>query len=92
MRSESVIAIIGAIPALITAVVSITLNNRVLNVKLEMLQKQFDKMEEKLDKHNQVVERVAILERDNKTAFNRIDESRDEISHLRDQIMKKQAR
>ena len=47
---------------------------------------------EKLDKHNQVVERVAILERDNKTAFNRIDESRDEISHLRDQIMKKQAR
>ncbi len=92
MRSEIVIAIIGAIPALITAVVSITLNNRVLNVKLEMLQKQFDKMEEKLDKHNQVVERVAILERDNKTAFNRIDESRDEISHLRDQIMKKQAR
>ena len=53
MRSEIVIAIIGAIPALITAVVSITLNNRVLNVKLEMLQKQFDKMEEKLDKHNQ---------------------------------------
>lgn len=92
MRSEIVIAIIGAIPALITAVVSITLNNRVLNVKLEMLQKQFDKMEEKLDKHNQVVERVAILERDNKTAFNRIDESRDEISHLRDQIMKKQTR
>lgn len=92
MRSEIVIAIIGAIPALITAVVSITLNNRVLNVKLEMLQKQFGKMEEKLDKHNQVVERVAILERDNKTAFNRIDESRDEISHLRDQIMKKQAR
>ena len=92
MRSEIVITIIGAIPALITAVVSITLNNRVLNVKLEMLQKQFDKMEEKLDKHNQVVERVAILERDNKTAFNRIDESRDEISHLRDQIMKKQAR
>lgn len=92
MESEIIIAIIGAIPALITAVVSITLNNRVLNVKFEMLQKQFDKMEEKLDKHNQVVERIAILERDNKTAFNRIDESRDEISHLRDQITKKQVR
>ena len=89
MQSEIVIAIIGAIPALITAVVSIVLNNRVLNVKLEMLQKQFDKMEQKLDKHNQVVERVAILERDNKTAFNGIDENREEISHLRDQIMKK---
>lgn len=89
MHSEIVIAIIGAIPALITAVVSIVLNNRVLNVKLEMLQKQFDKMEQKLDKHNQVVERVAILERDNKTEFNRIDENREEINHLRDQIMKK---
>lgn len=87
MRSEVLIAIIGAIPALITAVVSIVLNNRVLNVRLEMLQKQFDKMEEKIDRHNQVVERVAILERDNKTSFNRIDENREEIAHLRDQIM-----
>lgn len=92
MSNGVIIAIIGAIPALITAIVSVYLNNRVLNVKIDSLQKQFDKMEEKLDKHNQVVERVAILERDNKTAFNRIDESRDEISHLRDQIMKKQVR
>lgn len=88
MSTGVIIAIIGAIPALITAVVSVYLNNRVLNVKIEGLQKQFDKMEAKLDKHNQVVERVAILERDNKTAFNKIDENRDDITHLRDQVMR----
>ena len=88
MSNGVIIAIIGAIPALITAVVSVYLNNRVLNVKIDGLQKQFDKMEIKLDKHNQVVERVAILERDNKTVFNRIDENRDDISHLRDQVIK----
>ena len=88
MRTEILIAIIGAIPALITAVVSVVLNNRVLNVKLDMLQKQFDKLEEKVDKHNNFMERIAILERDNKTAFNRIDENRDDIGHLRDQLIK----
>lgn len=88
MSSSVMIAIIGAIPALVTAIVSVYLNNRVLNVQIDALQKQFDKMEEKIDKHNHVVERVAILERDNKTAFNRIDETRDEISHLRDQLLK----
>lgn len=88
MSNGVIIAIIGAIPALITAIVSVYLNNRVLNVQIDGLQKQFDKMEEKLDKHNQIVEKVAVLERDVKTAFNRVDENRDDISHLRDQIMK----
>lgn len=62
MRSEIVIAIIGAIPALITAVVSITLNNRVLEVKLEGLQNQFDRIEKKVDAHNNFMERIAKLE------------------------------
>ena len=62
MRSDIVIAIIGAIPALITAVVSITLNNRVLEVKLEGLQNQFDRIEKKVDAHNNFMERIAKLE------------------------------
>lgn len=88
MSNGVIIAIIGAIPALITAVVSVYLNNRVLNVKIDSLQKQFDKMETKIDKHNQVVERVAILERDNKTAFNKIDENRVDINQLRNQVLR----
>lgn len=91
MSNGVIIAIIGAIPALITAIVSVYLNNRVLNVKIDSLQKQFDKMEDKIDKHNEVVERVAILERDNKTAFTRIDENREDITHLRDHVMSTQS-
>ena len=62
MKTEIIIAIIGAIPALITAVVSITLNNRVLEVKLEGLQNQFDRIEKKVDAHNNFMERIAKLE------------------------------
>lgn len=62
MKTEIVIAIIGAIPALITAIVSIVMNNRVINVKLENLETQFGKMEAKLDKHNSFMERIARLE------------------------------
>lgn len=79
MSTAVLVALIGAVPALVTAIVSVYLNNRVINVKLDMMKEQFDKLEAKVDKHNQIVERVAILERDNKTAFNRLDEIRAEV-------------
>ena len=36
-------------------------------------------LEQKVDKHNQVVERMAVAERDIKSAHRRIDEMREEI-------------
>lgn len=84
MRYEITVAIIGAMPALITAAVSIALNNRVLNVKLENIQQRLERMEKKQDETNHVKERVAMLERDDKTTFNRIDELRDEIRQLQE--------
>lgn len=36
-------------------------------------------LEQKVDKHNQVVERMAVAERDIKSAHRRIDEVREEI-------------
>lgn len=36
-------------------------------------------LEQKVDKHNQVVERMAVAERDIKSAHRRIDEIREEI-------------
>ncbi len=62
MSDGVVIAIIGAIPALITAVVSVYLNNQVLNVKIEALQESFNKLEKKVDAHNNFMERIAKLE------------------------------
>lgn len=87
MSTAVSVALIGAVPALVTAIVSVYLNNRVINVKLDMMKEQFDKLETKVDKHNQIVERVAILERDNKTAFNRIDEIRAEVGKIEDKLM-----
>lgn len=84
MNYEVTVAIIGVIPALITAVVSIALNNRVLNVKLENIQQRLERIEKKQDETNHVKERVAMLERDDKTTFNRIDELRDEIHALQE--------
>ena len=89
MSNGVIIAIIGAIPALITAIVSVAMNNRVLTVKLEDIEKRLDRMEKKQDETNHVKERIAVLERDNKTAFNKIDENRNEITHLRDQVASK---
>lgn len=87
MSTAVQVALIGAVPALVTAIVSVYLNNRVINVKLDLMKEQFDKLETKVDKHNQIVERVAILERDNKTAFNRIDEIRAEVVKVEDKLM-----
>lgn len=62
MRSDILIAIIAASPALITAVATVVLNNRILEVKLEALQQQFDRVEKKVDSHNSFMERIARLE------------------------------
>lgn len=86
MSTAVQVALIGAVPALVTAIVSIAMNNRVLTVKLEAIEKRLDRIETKQDETNHVKERIAVLERDNKTAFNRIDENRDELHRIEDRL------
>lgn len=43
-------------------------------------------LEKKVDKHNTVVERTFIVERDMKTAFNYIDEFKKDIKILKEEI------
>lgn len=74
MPPEIIVALITSISSMIVALVSIVLNNRVLGYKFDNLQDDFNELKGKVEKHNQLVERVAILERDNKTAFKLIDE------------------
>lgn len=87
MSTAVLVALIGAVPALATAVVSIILNNRVLSVKMANLQDQFDRVEKKVDKHNNFMERIAVLERDDKTAFNEINEVKSDVSKIQDKLM-----
>ena len=74
MPPEIIVALITGISSMIVALVSIVLNNRVLGYKFDSLQEEFGELKVKVEKHNQLVERVAVLERDNKTAFKLIDE------------------
>lgn len=76
MNTEVVIALISSGTSLIVAGVSIYANNRVIAYKVDDLKKQ-------VEKHNNLVERMAVVERDLKTAFNRIDENKEEIRELR---------
>lgn len=75
MNPEIAIALISGGTSITVAVASIIANNRILGFKVDELRKD-------VEKHNNLVERVAVLERDNKTAFNRIDEVRADIKAI----------
>lgn len=68
----------GAVSAIIAAVgCYVALTNR-----LTRLETMIDTLTKTVEKHNQVVERTYVLERDLQTAWKRIDENREEIKEL----------
>lgn len=79
MRTEVIVAIIAAVPALVTAIVSIIMSNRVLKVELDSVTNRLDKMEGKLDKHNNFMERIAVLEQKDAAQWRWIDEMKDKV-------------
>ena len=80
--TESIItSIIGIIPTILVAIVSIVSNNQIVKVKIEELEK-------KVDKHNSIIERTYKLESDVKTAFGKLDEERARIERLENKEMK----
>ena len=58
MELEIQIALIGAIPA----IVAVILSNRALTIQLGHLKDQIDKLEKKVDAHNNFQVRIAKLE------------------------------
>lgn len=79
MRTEVIVAIIAAVPAFLTAIVSIIMSNRVLKVELDAVTNRLDKMEGKLDKHNNFMERIAVLEQKDAAQWRWIDEMKDKV-------------
>ena len=80
MSEEIITSLIGIIPALLVAAVSIVSNNQIVKVKIDELMK-------KVEKHNQIIERTYKLESDMETAFHRIDEGRERIERLENKEM-----
>ena len=81
MNTDIAVALISSSSSLIVAGFTIILNNRLLGYKVDELRKD-------VEKHNQLVERTAVVERDIKTAFNKIDENRDDIKEVRALVSK----
>ena len=81
MQPQIAVAFITSGASLLVAIVSIIMNNRILGYKVDELKKQ-------VEKHNNLVERTAVVERDLKTAFSRIDDIRDDITRLNDHLIK----
>ena len=83
MNSAMITAIATIIGALISGVVSLLVSTRQHDKAMALVEYRLGELEEKVDKHNNLVERVAIVERDLKTAFIRIDENKADIKSIR---------
>lgn len=72
MSTNVITSIINAIPTLVLAIVTVVMSNRLVVYRISQL-------ETKVEKHNNVTERTALLEQKMDAAFERIDEMKDEI-------------
>ena len=75
MSEAIIIALIGIVPSVLVAIVSIISNNAIIKVKIDELEKQ-------VNKHNQIVERTYILERDLATYWSKYDEIKSRVDRL----------
>ena len=83
MNSAMITAVATIIGALISGVVSLIVSSHQHDKAMALVEYRIGELEQKMDKHNNLVERTAVIERDLKTAFNRIDETKQEVRDLR---------
>ncbi len=84
--SEIIVAAITAVGLIAVQLIVSSKQQRVQDIKVDAalseVRKDIQRLEEKQDKHNNLIERTAVLERDMKTVFKRIDENREEIAYM----------
>lgn len=76
MTEAIVIAILSLCGTLFGSLAGIVTANKLTTFRIEALEK-------KVEKHNNLIERVAIIERDDQTQWKRIDELRAELEEYR---------
>ena len=79
MADTIVVALIAAGASICAQVIISFRTNSIINYRLGELEK-------KVEKHNQIVERMAVMEKDIKTAFIRIDNLKDDIKEIQHDI------
>lgn len=75
MNTEIIKSLIATIPTLIIALATVVVNGKLILYRI-------DQLEKKMEKHNNIVERVVILEQKTDASFSRIDELRKDVKDL----------
>lgn len=81
MPSEIIVAILSLSGTLIGSIVGILTANKLVIYRIEQLEKS-------VSKHNTIIERVALLEQDDKAQWKRIDEIRADMERIKQEVMK----
>lgn len=76
MTSEIIVAVLALAGTLIGSIAGILTANKLVVYRLE-------KLEQKVDKHNSVIERVTLLESDNAGQWKRLDELKDDLEEIK---------
>ena len=76
MSPEEIMAAVSLVGSLIGTLSGIVISNKLSMYRIEQLEK-------KVEKHNNVVERTALVEKDLKAVWHNVDEIKDDIEHLR---------
>lgn len=74
---EVIVGLLSLLGTLVGSMTGILTANKMTNYRIEQLEK-------KVDKHNNVIERVALLEQDNKQQWKRLDELVKEFENMKD--------
>lgn len=81
MTNEVLTALLALVGTIVGSGSGILISNKLVNYRIEQLEKKVDKYAEKDD---EVVKTQAVMKRDLETAFLRIDELRDEVKKIKD--------
>lgn len=80
MDGTIMVSVISLCGTVIGSISGVLISNKLVNYRLSELEK-------KVDKHNQLIERMAIVERDLKTVYNQIDEVREDVKEIQHERM-----
>lgn len=79
MSVSEAVKLLSELTPLLIAIITIITNVKFISYKIDVLEK-------KVEKHNNVVEDVAVVKRDLKTAFNHIDDIKTDINRIEDRL------
>lgn len=63
-----------AVPTIIATIVNNNAHDQVTDERMKSTSEKIEELSERVNKHNNLIERMAIVERDLKTAWRKIDE------------------